>query len=556
MRAFGSVGRHAVLRRPRPRRPGDRRRGHRPTSTSSRATAPIIAGHAHPEVVEADPRRRRARAPRSGPRRRGRCGWPRPSASGCRRVEQVRHGQQRHRGDHERHPGGPRSHRPAQAVEVRRQLPRPQRRAAGLGRHRHGLARATRLGRGAPRARWPTPSVAPYNVVPTLDETYAAVIVEPVPPTWAWSPPSPGFLEGLRAECDRVGALLIFDEVITGFRVARGGAQERLGVTPDLSAFGKVIGGGLPVGAFGGRADVMDELAPLGPVYQAGTLSGNPLATAAGLAALDLLDDEAYAAHRVPGRVPGRRARRGLRDGGHHRRRAPRRSRCVGLHFGADAAYDYDVGVHDRRGALRRASSMPCSSAGVAIAPGAYEVMFPGLAHDDEVLDGHRRGRLGARRPWSPPDSPPVRRPGPVPTRRTRDRGPGPRARPRSTPTSSCCSARPATSRPRRSSRPSPPSRSGVDSGIPIVGVATSELTDDELRDRAEAAVEKAGRLRPRDVARLCASASPTSAATTASRAPSTRFARRSASASTRSSTWPSRRRCSTTSSRAWRRSG
>ena len=104
-----------------------------------------------------------------------------------------------------------------------------------------------------------------------------------------------GFLDGLRAECDRVGALLIFDEVITGFRVGRGGAQELFGVRPDLSCFGKVIGGGLNVGAFGGRADVMDHLAPLGPVYQAGTLSGNPLATAAGLAALELLDDDAYA---------------------------------------------------------------------------------------------------------------------------------------------------------------------------------------------------------------------------------------------------------------------
>ncbi len=137
--------------------------------------------------------------------------------------------------------------------------------------------------------------VAPYNVVPTLDDTFAAVIVEPCAANMGLVPPAPGFLEGLRAECDRVGALLIFDEVITGFRVARGGAAERTGVVPDLSAFGKVIGGGLPVGAFGGRADVMDQLAPLGPVYQAGTLSGNPLATAAGLAVLELLDDDAYA---------------------------------------------------------------------------------------------------------------------------------------------------------------------------------------------------------------------------------------------------------------------
>src|SRR5690606_19897191 len=101
--------------------------------------------------------------------------------------------------------------------------------------------------------------------------------------------PAPGFLAGLRAECDRVGALLIFDEVITGFRVGPAGAEGRYGVRPDLACFGKVIGGGLPVGAYGGRADVMGEVAPLGPVYQAGTLSGNPLATAAGLAVLEFL---------------------------------------------------------------------------------------------------------------------------------------------------------------------------------------------------------------------------------------------------------------------------
>src|SRR5204863_3203851 len=122
-------------------------------------------------------------------------------------------------------------------------------------------------------------AVAPYNVVPELDERTACVIVEPVAANMGLVPPAPGFLDGLRAECDRVGALLIFDEVITGFRLGPGGAQARYGVAPDLSCFGKVIGGGLPLAAFGGRADVMDLLAPEGPVYQAGTLSGNPLAT-------------------------------------------------------------------------------------------------------------------------------------------------------------------------------------------------------------------------------------------------------------------------------------
>jgi glutamate-1-semialdehyde 2,1-aminomutase len=117
----------------------------------------------------------------------------------------------------------------------------------------------------------------------------AAIIVEPVGANMGVVPPQPGFLEGLRALADRLGAVLVFDEVITGFRVGWGGAQERYGVRADLTTFGKVIGGGMPVGAFGGRADLMDLVAPLGSVYQAGTLSGNPAAMAAGLAQLRAL---------------------------------------------------------------------------------------------------------------------------------------------------------------------------------------------------------------------------------------------------------------------------
>lgn len=118
----------------------------------------------------------------------------------------------------------------------------------------------------------------------------AAIILEPIPANAGLYFPAPGFLEALRDECTAHGALLIFDEVMTGFRVARGGAQEVYGIRPDLTALGKVIGGGLPVGAFGGRAEIMDCLSPLGPVYQAGTLSGNPLAMAAGLAQLHELE--------------------------------------------------------------------------------------------------------------------------------------------------------------------------------------------------------------------------------------------------------------------------
>ncbi|MBK8507725.1 MAG: glutamate-1-semialdehyde 2,1-aminomutase [Candidatus Competibacteraceae bacterium] len=122
-----------------------------------------------------------------------------------------------------------------------------------------------------------------------LGETVAAIIVEPVAGNMNCIPPAPGFLAGLRELCDRYGSVLIFDEVMTGFRVAPGGAQQLYGITPDLTTLGKIIGGGMPVGAFGGKRAIMELLAPLGPIYQAGTLSGNPVAMAAGLATLDLI---------------------------------------------------------------------------------------------------------------------------------------------------------------------------------------------------------------------------------------------------------------------------
>lgn len=238
--------------------------------------------------------------------------------------------------------------------------------------------------------------VAPYNVVPVLDETFAAVIVEPVAANMGLVPPVPGFLEGLRAECDRVGALLIFDEVITGFRVARGGAQGRLGVQPDLTAFGKIIGGGLPVGAFGGRAEVMDVLAPLGPVYQAGTLSGNPLATAAGLAVLELLDDDAYAliesrAECLAGAFANALGAAGLTAV------VPRFGPLLGLRFAEAPAVDYVTACATDEVAYA-AFFHALLDRGVAMAPGAYEIMFPGLAHDDEVLEAIAAAATAAAR--------------------------------------------------------------------------------------------------------------------------------------------------------------
>src|SRR6185503_12669771 len=144
--------------------------------------------------------------------------------------------------------------------------------------------------------------VVPYNDEEAVCAVFeanrgqiAGIIVEPVPGNAGLYVPKPGYLEFLRSITSEHGALLIFDEVMTGFRLALGGAQERFSITPDLSCFGKIIGGGLPVGAFGGRAEIMDCLAPLGPVYQAGTLSGNPLAMAAGITALkELQSSTAY----------------------------------------------------------------------------------------------------------------------------------------------------------------------------------------------------------------------------------------------------------------------
>jgi len=164
-------------------------------------------------------------------------------------------------------------------------------RGAGSGVATFGIPGSPGVTEGAARDTL----VAPYNdleaaesIVGARADDLAAVIVEPVAANMGVVPPVDGFLDGLRDLCVRTGAVLIFDEVITGFRLAYGGAQARFGVTPDLTTLGKVMGGGFPCAAFGGRADLMDRLAPAGPVYQAGTLSGNPVAVAAGIAALDL----------------------------------------------------------------------------------------------------------------------------------------------------------------------------------------------------------------------------------------------------------------------------
>jgi glutamate-1-semialdehyde 2,1-aminomutase len=254
---------------------------------------------------------------------------------------------------------------------------------------------------GVPLAAVAETVVVPYNRVPELDDRVACVIVEPVAANMGLVPPEPGFLEGLRAACDRVGALLVFDEVITGFRLGVGGASARSGVRPDLWCFGKVIGGGLPVGAFGGRRDVLSTLAPDGPVYQAGTLSGNPLATAAGLAVLTRVSGDDYDA--LAGRVArtGRAlegvlnealAGAGTTDAAGHgvEARVPVVGPLLGVFFvpaGSGGVVDYDGAAASAATGLYARLFRAMLERGVALAPGPYEVAFPSLAHGDDELD-------------------------------------------------------------------------------------------------------------------------------------------------------------------------
>ncbi|HYD08532.1 MAG TPA: aminotransferase class III-fold pyridoxal phosphate-dependent enzyme, partial [Acidimicrobiales bacterium] len=227
--------------------------------------------------------------------------------------------------------------------------------------------------------------VAPYNVIPEIDERVAAVIVEPVAANMGLVAPAPGFLEGLREACTAAGALLIFDEVITGCRIARGGATEHYGVTPDVWCFGKVIGGGLPVGAFGGRRELMGNLAPLGEVYQAGTLSGNPIATAAGLAVLQLLDDTAYTM--LAGRAAElEQALKGAISAAGLPVQVPSVGTLVGLHFSDTPITNYDEAKAAVSNGIYRRFFRALLDRGIAMAPGPYEAMFPSLAHTwDEI---------------------------------------------------------------------------------------------------------------------------------------------------------------------------
>ena len=234
--------------------------------------------------------------------------------------------------------------------------------------------------------------VVPYNDAAAVDELFAragdeiaAVLVEPVAANMGLVPGDDAFLAMLRRRCDEHDAVLVFDEVITGFRVGPAGAQGLMRMTPDLTLLGKVVGGGLPLAAVGGRADLMDELAPVGAVYQAGTLSGNPLATAAGLAALSLLDDDAYTrletiAARLADGLAANFASAGVTA------QVPRTHTLVGLFFSHEPVRDYDAArVADHKAYASFFHRLV--DRGVYIAPSGYEALFPSLAHGDAEID-------------------------------------------------------------------------------------------------------------------------------------------------------------------------
>jgi glutamate-1-semialdehyde 2,1-aminomutase len=260
---------------------------------------------------------------------------------------------------------------------------------AGSGALTHGHPDSA----GIPAAFARETVVLPFNDPVALDTafaanagTIAAVIVEPYPANVGLILPATGFLAHLRRSCSANGALLIFDEVMTGFRLAKGGVQEIEGIVPDLTALGKIIGGGLPVGAFGGRAEIMDLIAPLGPVYQAGTLSGNPLALAAGIAALELLEETLpyprldALGRRVRDALLGACKAKGLAA------QVPQTGSMFSIFFTAEPVRDY-TGALKGDAKLYARFFRGCLDAGVYLPPSAYETAFISTAHEGAAID-------------------------------------------------------------------------------------------------------------------------------------------------------------------------
>lgn len=257
--------------------------------------------------------------------------------------------------------------------------------AAGSGALTHGNPDSA----GVPRAFAELTTVLPFNDEAALEELFekkgheiAALIVEPYPANAGLILPKPGFLQKLRDITAKHGTILIFDEVMTGFRLAKGGVQELEGITPDLTCLGKVIGGGLPVGAFGGRADIMDHLAPLGPVYQAGTLSGNPVALAAGLAQLHEMEkQQGYKHLEVTGKIMEDAVLDVLKKKGLGYRWY-RKGSMFCLFFTEKEVHNLQDAKTSDLAAFRKFFHH-CLDNGVYFAPSQFETGFISLAHDE-----------------------------------------------------------------------------------------------------------------------------------------------------------------------------
>ena len=245
---------------------------------------------------------------------------------------------------------------------------------------------------GVPKALADLTLTLPFNdfdaatrLFDELGSDIAGLIVEPVPGNMNCIPPREGYLQHLRDLCSRHGALLIFDEVMTGFRVALGGAQAHYGVTPDLTTLGKIIGGGMPVGAYGGRRDIMNQIAPAGPIYQAGTLSGNPVAMAAGLAMLELIQAPGFHAEltrRTQLLTDGLQA---LADAAGIAFSTTRVGAMFGLFFTAEKVETYAQAMASDLARFNRFFAAMLER-GVYLAPSAYEAGFLSMAHDEAVI--------------------------------------------------------------------------------------------------------------------------------------------------------------------------
>lgn len=260
---------------------------------------------------------------------------------------------------------------------------------AGSGAVTHGHPDSA----GIPEAFARETLVLPFNDAAAVDAAFAAhpgkiaaVIVEPYPANVGLILPEPGFLAHLRASSTRNGSLLIFDEVMTGFRLAKGGVQEIEGIAPDLTALGKIIGGGLPVGAFGGREEIMDKIAPLGPVYQAGTLSGNPLAMAAGIAALELLGETLpyqrldALGRKVRDAIAGACRAKGLDA------QVPQTGSMFCVFFTPTPVRDFASALTGDARLFAR-FFRGCLDAGVYLPPSAYETAFISTAHEGPAIE-------------------------------------------------------------------------------------------------------------------------------------------------------------------------